>query len=199
MLGEITPEVISRDLAILIFPIDDETSSASLYGDNPKDGDDVEVVGFGVEYSPYDYRSREPISFADITKRVGRNSLANYDNIFSELSPEQNPLGGRASPGTPEVFLSTAYDLEIANTIVKGTYSTTAQGDSGGPLFINGKLAGVTSSGATIGNSQGYPVLEVGLFTNLQSDLSRELILRASNNGANFSGWDEYYETDIEN
>jgi hypothetical protein len=194
MYGAITPELIARDLAILLFPIEGANSAAPLYSATPAVDDDIEIVGFGIEYAPYDSRSKNEINFEDIKKRLGRNSLINYDDLMETIPEDQNPLGEGASQGEPSVFLSTLYELEKGEELADGTYSTTAQGDSGGPLYIGGMIAGVTSSGASLGDSSGKPIMDIGIFTNLQSPLSRDLLESAREDGAIFSGWLDYWD-----
>ena len=61
------------------------------------------------------------------TKRIGRNTLV--------------------SVGATLGFVGAS-----ATTTATGDNVSTAKGDSGGPLFIEGKLAGITTGGATVGD-----------------------------------------------
>jgi secreted trypsin-like serine protease len=181
--GAFNSELISRDLAILKFPEDASYSQSDLLSRDAIVGDAVEIVGFGVEFAPYDARSQQRVAFKDIKKRMGANTLIDYDEFVEEVG--LNPLGEGSTAGDPEVFLSILYENAVGDATDAGAYSMTAQGDSGGPLFIDGRLAGVTSSGGGLSDGAGNPVVDVGFFTNLRSTLSQSLINTAIADGAN--------------
>ena len=78
-------------------------------------------------------------------KRIGKNSLISVKDTLGILGSAQNSTGN-------------------------GNKASTGKGDSGGPLYIDGKVAGITTGGATVGLSS------FSSYVNLNSPESRRFL-----------------------
>ena len=144
----------SHDIAIIELSEEAPVSASryDIYRDQDEIGKTFLKVGHGISG-----KTKEQESTSDYKKRAGLN-------IFDSLADQVNAEFGEGSipNGTQLAF---DYDNGLVANDAFGKFFNkpnlglgldevnTAQGDSGGPAFINGKIAGVTSSG--IGKNAG--------------------------------------------
>lgn len=141
------------DLAVVLFPNGTSKYASPLAEVGVKQGDKGLIVGFGqASFSPSERSTHAK-------KREGDVVVAGPQTGVGLISLYSRDLSGK---------LGTAY-------------ASSASGDSGGPLFVNGTLAGVSSSSGDFGGDYGH----VSVYVDMTSKESKELIQRAVDGGAN--------------
>ena len=114
-------QVNSYDLGIVRFEKGVASAVAEMGSSPVKRGDDLTVIGFGLNYVPRNQNDIDPSSVG--VKRLGTNSVMMLQGGF--------------------IYFQGA----TKTTDASGNNANAAPGDSGGPMFIDGKLVGVTSGG----------------------------------------------------
>ena len=124
-------ELNKYDIGLVEFPKDTSPYVAEIAANTPKAGDDLVLVGYGLDYVPGQYDDHVDRSSAG-TKRLGTNTVEKVEDgmiLFNAASK---------------------------TTKADGLNSGSSQGDSGGPMFVHGKLVGVTSGGSFSGSWKDY-------------------------------------------
>ena len=114
-------QVNKYDLGVVVFPKGTGKGISELASETPAQGDELTIVGYGLNYVPKDEKDVDVSSVGK--KRVGFNSVAALQDGF--------------------IYFSGA----LKTTTADGSNANASMGDSGGPLFVGDKLAGVTSGG----------------------------------------------------
>jgi hypothetical protein len=117
-----------RDLAVLIFDQTVAPAVTPLLGRAPKAGETATLVGYGRTDLLSIEDAANPSDDTVKVKRVGKNKVEEVPTDIFGLVPGVVFLLGAGSTNGSSRALA-------------------AQGDSGGPLFVDGRLAGVASSG----------------------------------------------------
>lgn len=142
-------QVNNYDLGVVVFPEGTSQHIANIRTSKPQIGEELTVVGFGLNYVP---SSQEDVdSSSAFIKRMGHNKVS------------------KPWLGSFDGFIY--FEGATETTTADGSNANASSGDSGGPLFIDGKLAGVTSGGGRSLWGTG-----VSLYIDLQSEISKKFL-----------------------
>lgn len=139
------------DLAIVNFPPQTAPAVATIYTASLRAGKAVTIVGYGVLKTIVTAGEHGGTGVG--TKRKGMNTIARIQ-------------GG-------EIFVHGT--AETRHFLKPGQQSVSGPGDSGGALFVDGKLAGVVSSGLAAGKSRGMQMIDAS-FVDLTTPSSQEFL-----------------------
>ena len=141
-------QVNKYDLGVVVFPAGTARGIAQISSDTPAQGDELTIVGYGLNYVP---KNEKDIDVSSVgKKRLGHNSVAQLQDGF--------------------IYFSGA----VKTTSADGSNANASMGDSGGPMFINDKLVGITSGGGRTIFGTGASVY-IDLSSDISKDFLRTL------------------------